>query len=93
MMRFTTEMTRFPGSLPEYSESSFLKLLEEICNAVGTEKYQDQLLEHFIEMTGNPSASDWIYYPEDGEDDSPKGILKTVKDWRKANGFPGFKEP
>ncbi|UQS92805.1 bacteriocin immunity protein [Pseudomonas chlororaphis subsp. piscium] len=34
-----------------------------------------------------------MYYPEDGEDDSPKGILKTVKDWRMANGFPGFKEP
>ncbi|WDG78831.1 bacteriocin immunity protein [Pseudomonas chlororaphis] len=91
-MRFTTEMTRFPGSLLEYTESDFLKLLEEICNAVGTEKYQDQLLEHFIEMTGNPAASDWIYYPEDGEDDSPKGILKTVQDWRKANGLPGLKE-
>ncbi len=92
-MRFTTEMTKLPGSLPEYTESDFLKLLDEICNAVGTEKYQDQLLEHFIEMTGNPAASDWIYYLEDGEDDSPKGILKTVQDWRKANGLPGFKEP
>lgn len=80
-------------TLPEYTESDFLKLLDEICNAVGTEKYQDQLLEHFIEMTGNPAASDWIYYLEDGEDDSPKGILKTVQDWRKANGLPGFKEP
>ncbi|KAA5842671.1 bacteriocin immunity protein [Pseudomonas sp. GW456-L14] len=86
-------MTKLPGSLPEYTESDFLKLLDEICNAVGTEKYQDQLLEHFIEMTGNPAASDWIYYLEDGEDDSPKGILKTVQDWRKANGLPGFKEP
>ncbi|UQS87597.1 bacteriocin immunity protein [Pseudomonas chlororaphis subsp. piscium] len=54
VMRFTTEMTKLPGSLPEYSESDFLKLLEEICNAVGTEQYQDQLLERFIEMTGTP---------------------------------------
>jgi len=85
-------MTKLPGSLPEYTESSFLKLLEEICNAVGTEQYQDQLLERFIEMTGNPAASDWIFYPEEGEDDSPKGILKTVQDWRKAHSLPGLKD-
>ncbi|WP_223538849.1 bacteriocin immunity protein [Pseudomonas sp. BF-R-12] len=61
-----------------------------MCGAVGTEKYQDELLEHFIDVTGNAAASDWIYYPEDGEDDSPKGILKTVKSWRDAQGLPGF---
>ncbi|WP_260688113.1 bacteriocin immunity protein [Pseudomonas sp. AO-1] len=43
------------------------------------EDYQHELLENFIEVTGNPAAPDWINYPEDGVDDSPKGILRTVK--------------
>ncbi|MNO03124.1 Colicin-E7 immunity protein [compost metagenome] len=67
-------------------------MIKEICSAAGTEDYQDELLENFIEVTGNPAASDWIYYPEDGEDDSPNGILQTVKAWRAAQGLRGFKE-
>lgn len=84
-------MIALKNSLSEYSESEFLELIKEICSAAGTEDYQDELLEHFIEVTGNPAASDWIYYPEDGEDDSPNGILQTVKAWRAAQGLRGFK--
>lgn len=85
-------MIALKNSLSEYSESEFLELIKEICSAVGTEDYQDELLENFIEVTGNPAASDWIYYPDDGEDDSPNGILQTVKAWRAAQGLRGFKE-
>jgi hypothetical protein len=85
-------MIALKNSLSEYSESEFLELIKEICSAAGTEVYQDELLENFIEVTGNPAASDWIYYPEDGEDDSPNGILQTVKAWRSAQGLQGFKE-
>ncbi|WP_149088622.1 bacteriocin immunity protein [Pseudomonas prosekii] len=85
-------MIALKNSLSGYSESEFLELIKEICSAAGTEAYQDELLENFIEVTGNPAASDWIYYPEDGEDDSPDGILKTVKAWRAAEGLGGFKE-
>ncbi|WP_016598339.1 bacteriocin immunity protein, partial [Yersinia pestis] len=35
---------------------------------------------------------DLIYYPEDGADDSPEGILELVKKWRAENGKPGFKK-
>jgi hypothetical protein len=85
-------MTALKSSMAEYTENEFLGLIKEICGAVGTEEYQDELLEHFITVTGNAAASDWIYYPEDGEDDSPKGILKTVKAWRASNGLPGFRD-
>jgi Colicin immunity protein / pyocin immunity protein len=84
-------MIALKSSLSEYTESEFLALIKEICSAAGTEDYQDELLENFIEVTGNAVASDWIYYPENGEDDSPEGILQTVKDWRAAQGLPGFK--
>ncbi|WP_333989330.1 bacteriocin immunity protein [Pseudomonas sp. S3(2024)] len=84
-------MIALKSSLSEYTESEFLALIKEICSAAGTEDYQDELLENFIEVTGNAAASDWIYYPGNGEDDSPEGILQTVKDWRAAQGLPGFK--
>ncbi len=84
-------MTALNGSISEDTENEFLILIREICAAVGTEEYQDELLEHFITVTGNAAASDWIYYPKDGEDDSPEGILKTVNAWRASQGLPGFK--
>ncbi|WP_122668797.1 bacteriocin immunity protein [Pseudomonas viridiflava] len=85
-------MIALKSSFSEYSESEFLELIKEICSAAGTEDYQDELLDNFITVTGNAAASDWIYYPENGEDDSPEGILKTVKDWRYAQGLPDFKD-
>jgi len=85
-------MIALKSSLSEYSESEFLELIREICSAASTEDYQDELLENFIEVTGNPAASDWIYYPKDGEDHSPKGILRTVKAWSSSQGLRGFKE-
>ncbi|HBT8412993.1 TPA: bacteriocin immunity protein, partial [Klebsiella pneumoniae] len=33
-----------------------------------------------------------IFKPKVGEDSSAKGIVKTVKEWRAANGKPGFKK-
>jgi len=84
-------MIALKSSLSEYTENEFLELIKEICSATGTEDYQDELLENFIEVTGNAAASDWIYYPEPGEDDSPEGILQTVTHWRAAQGLPGFK--
>jgi hypothetical protein len=85
------EMIALKSSLSEYTENEFLELIKVICSAVGTEDYQDELLENFIEVTGNVAASDWIYYPENGENDSPEGILQTVKSWRAAQGLTGFK--
>jgi hypothetical protein len=85
-------MIALKSSLSEYTEGEFLELIKEICEAVGEEEYQDELLEHFIDATGNAAASDWIYYPENNEDDSPEGILNTVKKWRAAQGLPGFRE-
>ncbi|NWE46314.1 bacteriocin immunity protein [Pseudomonas gingeri] len=77
--------------LSDYTESEFLLLVKEICSAVGGEAYQDELLEHLMEVTSNPAASDWIYCPDPGADDFPEGITRTVKAWGAANGLPGFK--
>jgi hypothetical protein len=81
------------NSISEYSESEFLKLLQTICDAEAeTEEEHSTLIDQFEKITEHPSGSDLIYFPEDGEDDSPEGILKTVKEWRAKNGKPGFKQ-
>lgn len=84
-------MTRLKSSLSEYTESEFLEFIKEIWAAAGTEEYQDELLEHFIDVTGCAAASDWIYYPESADQDSPEGVIAKVKTWRIANGFSDFK--
>ncbi|MGL6316969.1 bacteriocin immunity protein [Vibrio sp. WXL103] len=85
-------------TLNEYTEAEFLRLINEISEAKGTDKYQDDLLDNFIAVTEHPAGSDLIYYPdipanlENLEEHSAETILKIVKEWRKSQGLPGFKE-
>lgn len=81
------------NNITDYTESEFLKLLTIICNAdTASEEEQIKFVTHFEKVTEHPSGSDLIYYPEDGADDSPVGILKAVKEWRAKNGKPSFKK-
>ncbi|PHM27821.1 bacteriocin immunity protein [Xenorhabdus innexi] len=80
-------------SISEYTEAEFLKFLQIICDSdTETEEEHHILVRHFEKVTEHPSGSDLIYFPKDGEDDSPAGILKTVKAWRSKNGKSGFKQ-
>ena len=84
-----------------YTEGEFLDMLEEIVNATSKdkslkgkklEKYLDSLVDHFIEITQHPSGSDLIFYPKSQGDDKPENILKIVKEWRRSQGLPLFKD-
>ncbi|ANI53640.1 colicin transporter [Pseudomonas sp. DR 5-09] len=44
-----------------------------------------------MKISEHPSGSDILYYPAEGVEDSPAGALKAIKEWRAANGKPGFK--
>ncbi|WP_227318781.1 bacteriocin immunity protein [Cedecea davisae] len=80
-------------TLSDYSESEFLDLVRKICRAEGpTEEDDNRLVREFRRLAEHPSGSDLIFYPDDGKDDSPEGIVKEVKEWRQANGKPGFKD-
>src|SRR5699024_1138715 len=80
-------------SISDYTEAEFLQLVTTICNAdTSSEEELVKLVTHFEEMTEHPSGSDLIYYPKEGDDDSPSGIVNTVKQWRAANGKSGFKQ-
>ncbi|MFU9136406.1 bacteriocin immunity protein [Erwinia sp. HDF1-3R] len=79
-------------TLSDYTEAEFLAFVEKIINVQNTTEGEDinNILE-FKRLSEHPSGSDLIYYPDDSREDSPEGIVKEVKEWRAANGKPGFK--
>ncbi|SDT20303.1 bacteriocin immunity protein [Pseudomonas chlororaphis] len=80
------------NSISDYTEKEFLQLLTDICEVnCQSEEDHSALVQHFRKISEHPKGSDLIFYPSDDADDSPEGILKTVKEWRRANGLPGFK--
>ena len=79
-------------TITEYTEAEFLALVTRICDAdYDTEQAHTDAVILFKKLTEHPDGSDLIYYPKQGQDDSPEGIVKLVKDWRFASGKPGFK--
>ncbi|MDD1016293.1 bacteriocin immunity protein [Pseudomonas rubra] len=83
--------------IEDYTDAEFLELVREFfenrSGLTGKEygQYIDRLMIHFVTITEHPGKSDVICYPTEGEEDSPEGVLKRVKEWRAANGKPGFK--
>ncbi|MFJ7315973.1 bacteriocin immunity protein [Pseudomonas sp. NPDC098747] len=82
------------NSISEYTETEFEALLEELAREdeeAENDDRADLLLLHFEKISEHPAGADLIYYPEPGADSSPKGVMQIVKDWRAAQGLPGFK--
>lgn len=79
-------------SISDYTEQEFLVLVSRIYNAEEESEEEDvnNLLE-FERLCEHPDGSDLIYYPREGREDSPEGVVKEVREWRQANGKPGFK--
>ncbi|POA70819.1 bacteriocin immunity protein [Pseudomonas sp. DP16D-R1] len=90
-------MIFFKEKLEDYTEAEFLTFLGEFFHQTSSlkgralEEYRDRLLSHFELVPEHPDRSDVIFYPREGQEDSPEGILKEVKAWRAANNKPGFK--
>ena len=78
-------------SLSDYTEAEFKRLVQEISDDIGTEKYQDELIWHFRDLVKGFGGADLIFYPEPGADNSAEGIAKAVSEWCEAKGLPGFK--
>lgn len=78
--------------ISDYTEKEFLTFVKSICDGgQGTEDEDVKNILEFKRLTEHPDGSDLIYYPRDDREDSPEGIVKEVKEWRAANGKPGFK--
>ncbi|HAI3258448.1 TPA: bacteriocin immunity protein [Escherichia coli] len=94
-------MYNFKDKIEDYTEREFIELLGEFTNPTGDnaqlkgeelDKYWDDLEEHLTRITQHPLMSDLIYYPAKKGDDKPDNILKIVKEWRRSQGLPLFKD-
>lgn len=81
--------------LSDYTENDFLNFVRKIYHAdkhaYPTEDLHVKAVMEFERLSEHPDKSDLIYYPREGREDSPEGVVKEVKEWRAANGKPGFK--
>lgn len=91
----------FKETISDYTEGEFVDFLEEFTNPTKNgeplmgaelEKYTDILLNHFIKITEHPAQGDLLFYPEKPGDDESENILKIVKEWRRSQGLPLFKD-
>ncbi|HBK49512.1 MAG TPA: bacteriocin immunity protein [Pseudomonas sp.] len=84
-------------SLAEYTEPEFLALISDLyedrtgLRGAELEKHRIDTVLLFEKLTEHPDGSDVIYYPPEGADVSPQGVINRIKEWRAANGKPGFK--
>ena len=78
--------------LEDYTETDFLLFLKSVCDA-GYQSEEEQIAAvlEFERVTEHPDGSDLIYYADSNEDATPEAVMKKVKEWRAANGKPGFK--
>jgi len=78
--------------ISEYTENEFLSLIGSLLdNSLKTEKDRDAVVYAIVDAAEHPDGTDIIFYPPEGAEDSPEGILERIKEWRAANGKPGFK--
>lgn len=77
----------------DFTEAEFISFVKNIrgANKGGTDEELGELLEKFSKLAGHPDGYDLIFHPEPGADNSAEGVTRTVKEWRKAQGLPGFK--
>lgn len=87
--------------LENYTESEFKKLLDEFYSNHRSspslkgdelEIYLNNLLDILTVLVGIGEVSDFIYYPDTPENDSPEGALNEIIKWRKSQSLPLFKD-
>ena len=80
-------------SLSEFSKSEFTEFVSNISSEKAKDEAQsDAWLEHFIAIAPHPAKSDLIYWPEEGADDSPEGIVAEIERYCRENDLPCFKD-
>lgn len=83
--------------IEDYTETEFLALVTMLFRNDSTlqgrayEKLINGVFDHIETISELPDAFRVICFPAEGEDDSPEGVVNRIKQWRAANGKPGFK--
>jgi hypothetical protein len=82
----------FKNKFEEYTESEYISLINRLVEGdYSSEREHDDIVENIVRTSEHPNGTGVLYYPEEGVEDSPEGVLKSIKTWRAANGKPGFK--
>lgn len=80
------------SKLEDYTESEYLAVIERLFEGkFASERKHDEFVENIVLTSEHPNGTGVLYYPEEGVEDSPTGVLTAIKTWRAANGKPGFK--
>ncbi|ATP46702.1 bacteriocin immunity protein [Pseudomonas kermanshahensis] len=81
------------NSISEFTELEFLEFITSITNPPNniSEQVLDSHIMRFKSLSEHPNGSDLIYWPEADGLDTPEEIVRIIKEWRAANGKPGFK--
>ncbi|PRA51755.1 MULTISPECIES: bacteriocin immunity protein [Pseudomonas] len=83
---------QFKQKLEEYTEAEYLGLIERLFQGgFSSEEERDSFVENIARTSEHPYGNGVLYYPEEGVEDSPAGVLNAIKTWRAANNKPGFK--
>lgn len=83
--------------LEDYTEAEFLTFLRGFfendsgLSGEAFSEYSVKQMHHFEKITEHPRKRLVLTRPINGREDSPEGALEEIKQWRKANGKPGFK--
>ncbi|WP_312951905.1 bacteriocin immunity protein [Superficieibacter sp.] len=94
-------MVKFRNKIEDYTEAEFIELIQELENAPTREpslkgkklvKYIDDIVDHFIKITEHPAQGDLLFYPKMRGDEEPENVVKIVREWRRAQGLPLFKD-
>lgn len=86
------------NKIEEYSEAELTELLKELFENPNELRgdaliaHTDQLTDHFVTLIDHPDKSDILFYPAEGVEDSPAGVISVIKEWLAANGKPGFRQ-
>lgn len=76
----------------DYSESEYATLINRLFQGgFSSEEEHDAIVDNIVSTSEHPNGTGILYYPEPGVEDSPAGVLEAIKQWRAANGKPGFK--
>lgn len=82
----------------DYTESEMLEFLNvffensQELKGIELTNHLSRMVKHLINITGHPEGRDLIFDPPNDRDDSPEGVLREIKKWRKSKGLSLFKD-
>ena len=89
---------KLKNKIEEYTEAEFAEFLNEFFENPSRLKgdafgaHINRLTDHFESLIDHPDKSGLIFYPAEGVEDSPAGVISVIKEWLAANGKPGFRQ-